>query len=208
MKIFYTLIALTLLVSTSKGQQQYAPSELHKVVAKEMIQTKAYTYLLVEENESEHWLAVSKMTPVIGAVYYYLGEMEMKNFESKELQRTFDSIIFIEDLVYEEIYLEGKYPVKGGTTIANLYINKNDHDGKVVKVRGKVTKYNDNIMGKNWIHLYDGTNGLGNRDFVVTSQDEVKVGDVVTIEGKISIHVDLGSGYMYEVLMEEAKVLK
>lgn len=184
------------------------PSELHRVIVKELIQTEAYTYLFVKEDSDERWLAAPKMSPVIGAVYYYLGEMEMKNFESKELDRTFESVIFIDDLVFEEIYKEGKYPLKGGTTIADLYINKKEYEGKVVKVRGKVTKYNDNIMGKNWIHLNDGTNSLGNRDFVVTSKMETKVGDVITVEGKLSIHVDLGSGYRYEVLMEEAKVLK
>jgi hypothetical protein len=205
MKYLYAVIALLFFIP---GKGQMSPSTLHRVVVEEMIQTKAYTYLRVKEDSKENWLAAPKMTPVIGAVYYYLGEMEMKNFESKELSRTFDSVTFVEDLVFEEIYKEGKYPVKGGTTIANLYINKNDYDGKLVKVRGKVTKYNDNIMGKNWIHLNDGTNSLGNRDFVITSKMETKVGDVITVEGKLSIHVDLGSGYRYEVMIEEAKVLE
>ena len=75
-------------------------------------------------------------------------------------------------------------------------------------VRGRVTRYNDNIMGKNWIHIKDGTNVLGNRDFVFASKENVQVGDVVTFEGKISIDLDLGSGYRFEVLMEEAKVLQ
>ena len=182
--------------------------ELHKVKVKEMSQTKSYTYMLVAENGKEWWVAAPKMNPVIGATYYYLGEMQMKDFYSKELDRTFDSLSFVEGLLFEEIFKEGKYPVSGGTTIANMYMEKDKLDGQIVTVRGKVTKFNEDIMDKNWIHLDDGTNILGNRDFVATSKTAVKVGDVVTLSGKIAKNVDLGHGYTFEVLMQEARVVK
>ena len=210
MRFIYTLLLVALIFTTGWAQTSIDKSKtgLHKVTAKEVIQSNAYTYMLVVEDEKEWWIAAPKITPVIGAVYYYLGEMEMKNFKSKELNRTFDMVNFVEGLLFEDIYEEGKFPVKGGATIADLYIYKDDYEDKVVKVRGKVTKFNEDIMGKNWIHLNDGTNVLGNRDFIVTSQASAKVGEVVTFEGKLSKHVDLGSGYTFEVLMEDAKVLK
>ena len=209
MKILMILIAMTLYITPGLAQNSSEViRELHKVSVKEMVQAKGYTYMLVSENGKEWWVAAPKMNPVIGATYYYLGEMQMKDFKSKELDRTFDSVSFVEGLLFEEIYKEGKYPVSGGTTIANLYLKKDELEGKTVKVRGKVTKFNEDIMSKNWIHLNDGTNILGNRDFIVTSKSSAKVGEVVTFEGKLSKDVDLGSGYTFEILMEEAKVLK
>ena len=205
MRIF---IFISIILISTSAYTQDSSNELHRVTVKESIQTNSYTYLLVEENDSEWWIAAPKMTPVSDAVYYYLGEMKMKNFHSKELDRDFESVTFVEDLVFEEIYRSGKYPIKGGVTIANLFINKDEYDGQVIKVRGKVTKYNDNIMGKNWIHLNDGTNVLGNRDFVVTSSMTTKVGEIITVKGKIFKHVDLGHGYKYEILMEEATIEK
>ena len=61
-------------------------------------------------------------------------------------------------------------------------------------------------MGKNWVHLQDGTGEPGNDDLLVTTQEEVAVGDVVVFEGTIVLNKDFGSGYSYEILMEEAKL--
>jgi hypothetical protein len=36
----------------------------------------------------------------------------------------------------------------------------------------------------------------------------VKVGDTVLIKGKVVINKDLGSGYKYEVIIEDAKVTR
>ena len=122
----YIFISI-ILISTSAYTQD-SSNELHRVTVKESIQTNSYTYLLVEENDSEWWVAAPKMTPVSNAVYYYLGEMKIKNFHSKELDRDFESVTFVEDLVFEEIYQSGKYPVEGGVTIANLFINKDEYE--------------------------------------------------------------------------------
>lgn len=77
---------------------------------------------------------------------------------------------------------------------------------KPVLVRGKVVKYNPGIMGKNWIHLRDGTGSAaeGTNDVLVTSASEVKLGDVVTAKGLVRTDKDFGAGYVYKVLIEEA----
>jgi hypothetical protein len=78
--------------------------------------------------------------------------------------------------------------------------------GKAVLVRGKVVKYNPGIMGKNWIHLRDGTGSPanGSNDVLVTTMSTAKVGDIVTIKGTVRTDKDFGSGYAYKVLIEEA----
>ncbi len=98
-------------------------------------------------------------------------------------------------------------PVQGGITIAELYANLDSYAEKLVKIKGQVTKYNAKIMGKNWIHIQDGTNHSGHFDLTATTSAALKVGDVVSVEGKITLNKDFGYGYFYEVLMEDAKVL-
>jgi hypothetical protein len=79
-----------------------------------------------------------------------------------------------------------------------------------VVVRGQVVKYNPGIMGKNWIHLRDGTGSAAERsnDLLVTSLEQAKVGDVVTARGIVRMDKDFGYGYRYQVLVEEATLAK
>ena len=60
-------------------------------------------------------------------------------------------------------------------------------------------------MGRNWVHLQDGTGDADNYDLTVTTNDDASVGDVATFEGTIALKKDFGSGYFYEVIMEQAK---
>jgi len=73
-----------------------------------------------------------------------------------------------------------------------------------------LVKYNAGVMGKNWLHLQDGSGeaSKGNHDITVTSQDTAAKGDVVTIKGVLRLDKDFGSGYTYALIVEEAKVIK
>lgn len=95
-------------------------------------------------------------------------------------------------------------PAEGGITLAELFANKEENNGKKVIIKGKVVKFNAAIMNRNWIHIQDGTEHNGKFDLTVTSNIECNVGDVVTFEGKITLNKDFGYGYKYDVLMEEA----
>jgi hypothetical protein len=90
-------------------------------------------------------------------------------------------------------------------TIAKLLADKKGYKGKVIKVKGVVTKYNGGIMGKNWVHIQDGTENQEGFDLTVTTDISVSIGDTVTFEGKIALDKDFGYGYMYSVIMEEGK---
>ena len=96
--------------------------------------------------------------------------------------------------------------IKGGITIAELFSKRENYSNKIVILQGKVVKFNSQIMGKNWVHLQDGTNDENNYDLTITTNDVVLVGDVVTFEGKITLNKDFGAGYSYEVIMEGAKL--
>ncbi len=87
---------------------------------------------------------------------------------------------------------------------------KTELKDKPVLVRGKVVKFTPEVMGKNWIHLRDGTGSAADstNDILVTTKDQTKVGDVVLAKGVVRTDVDLGSGYSYKVLIEEATLRK
>lgn len=99
-------------------------------------------------------------------------------------------------------------PCDGCLTIAKLMENKKSQSGKVVKVKGSVTKFNPQIMGKNWVHIQDGSEFNGTFDLTITTDLEVVVGQTVTFEGKIALDKDFGYGYSYNVLMEEGKIVQ
>ena len=95
-------------------------------------------------------------------------------------------------------------------TVADVWAKKGSLKDKTISIRGQVVKYNPGIMGKNWIHLQDGSGDAakGTHDITITSQDKVAKGDVVTVQGVLRLDKDFGSGYTYYLLIEEAKVSK
>ena len=104
------------------------------------------------------------------------------------------------------IDFNGLKPAKDGKTIEQVYAASAKLAGKSVKVRGKVVKYNPDILGKNWVHIQDGTGSPGSNDILVTTAGEAKRGDTVLVEGKVALHKDFGAGYKYSLLIEDAKV--
>jgi len=102
--------------------------------------------------------------------------------------------------------VSGIKKVDGGQTVADVFAAKAKLTGKDVKIRGKVVKFSPGIMGKNWIHLQDGTGQEGTNDLTVTTNETVQVGDTVVVAGKLSADKDFGYGYKYDVILEDAKV--
>ncbi len=105
-----------------------------------------------------------------------------------------------------KVDLTGIKKADGGKTVSEVYSGKNDLAGKDVAIRGKVVKFSPEIMGKNWIHLQDGTGGEGTNDLTITTSGVAKVGDTVLVTGKVTLGKDFGYGYKYDVILEDAKV--
>ncbi len=99
-------------------------------------------------------------------------------------------------------------PPPGGRTIASVWADRVSLSGKDVTVRGKVVKFNGGIMGRNWIHIQDGSGVVADKtnDLTVTTADAAKVGDTITVTGIVAIDKDFGAGYSYPVIIEHAKV--
>jgi hypothetical protein len=108
---------------------------------------------------------------------------------------------------YTAVDTSGIKKAEGGKTVAEVFAEKDQLAGKQVVVRGKVVKTRDNIMGKNWVHVRDGTGAEKTNDLTITTSDPLPtVGATVVVTGQLSKDKDLGLGYKYDVLIEDAKV--
>jgi hypothetical protein len=233
--IIVSLVGISLLFSFCRSNKEgtdvaLAPN-VHKVKAEEVIQGGMYTYARVSADGKDYWIAVNKTDMKEGNTYYWSRGGEMQEFTSKELKRTFRSIFFVEDLTDKPITnkvtpeqlqtasnISKKKPteqpdisvpkVPGGMTIAEIYAKKSQIAGKTIKVCGQVVRVASGIMNRNWIHLQDGTKEGNDYDLTITSKDSVKVGEVVVAEGLVSVDKNIGAGYFYSILVEDAKLTK
>jgi len=229
---FSLLIGLSaILVSCGSGSRKKAENlapNAHEVVAEEIIQTSRYTYVRVSADNRDYWIAINKTDVKEGETYYWSVGSEMKEFTSKELKRTFRSIFFVQDFTDQPITVTSQMPAptmggqqaaiehkgisipraEGGITIAELYSKRSSYAGKTIKIRGEVVKFSGGIMKKNWVHIQDGTKDDDKFDLAITTQDSVKVGDVVLFEGLVTVDKDFGAGYFYDVIIEDAVLKK
>jgi hypothetical protein len=229
LNLFIIVAGILLFASACKpknsADENLAPN-VHKAKVEEVIQTTNYSYIRVSEKGQETWIAITRAEVEVGKEYYYEQGMEMNNFVSKELKRTFPVVMFVSKFSDQPILakitmadsLKGKQPAvakdgikvepaKGGISIAELYANKDSYAGKTVKIRGEVVKFSPDIMKTNWVHIQDGTKNGDDFDLAITTADATKVGDVVTFEGVVSLKKDFGAGYYYEVIIEKAKIV-
>lgn len=197
-----------------------------------------YSYVYIEQADGKKtWVAVMETPVKVGSEMSFKPGMEMGKFESKALKRTFDSIVFSDGVlsgaavaVADPAKELGTSPGSSGAvaattgkisvtkaTGANAYTvegaikNSAKLNKKKVVIRGQVVKVSGGIMGKNWIHIQDGSGAASKKtnNLVCTSAtDSADVGDVVTISGTLYKDKDFGSGYKYAVIVEEAKVTK
>jgi len=198
----------------------------HKVVVNEVLNTDRYTYLSVEEEGEDYWIAISKREVAEGETYYFKGGLMKKNFFSQEFNRVFETLYLVSnfwkqpsgseaaldeafaqmnanqgqaDLKVEEGDIE---PAQGAIPIADLMANKEKYNNQTIKVTGKCVKVNPMIMNRNWVHLQDGSGE--EVDLTITTSESIPLGAVVTLEGTIALNKDFGAGYRYDIIMEEA----
>ena len=192
-----------------------------------------YTYASLEKDGKKNWVAYPTRQTKIGETLSFKSCMEMREFQSKTLNRTFDSILFcgkpegkpkpaaITTAGKKSLGSQGAVAAAGKIKVAkasgaNAYIiseifaKRGSLNGKQIVVKGQVVKVSSGIMDRTWIHLQDGSGSekLKNHDLVVTSKDTPEVGDVVTVSGTLAKDKDFGSGYKYGVIIEKGSVKK
>ena len=192
----------------------------------ESINAATYTYVQVDTGAAKVWAAAPQFAVKPGDTVALGDPMPMPNYHSKTLNRTFEVVYFSgrasvngvstlaggatsapsRSLPGLAVDLSNIARAPGGQTVAEVHAGRSALAGKPVTVRGRVVKFNANIMGRNWLHIRDGSGGEGSNDLTVTSAGQAKVGDLVVVTGRLAVDKDFGSGYRYALLVEEAKV--
>jgi hypothetical protein len=216
----------------SMAALQEASAPLTGKVLKTM-DSGGYTYIYLQKKGGRKiWVAFPKTKVVVGKKIELVSGEEFKHFESKTLHRTFDAIIFSLGPVPKKGAKTGKEPVmatpgsKGATvaagnitvvkaagpnahTVAELFALRKSLEGQKVTVRGKIVKVVPRIMKMNWIHIQDGTGSAGKKDqdLVVKTKALPNTGDTVTVTGTLLKDKDYGSGYKYDVLVDDAEIV-
>lgn len=256
--LLLALAPSALLAMPKQQSQSQSQASVLSGKVKETMNASGYTYMQVETGGKDIWVAIPETPVKKGSTVNYYEGMEMVNFNSKTLGRTFDSIIFSSGLAQEahakmaksapaeddsfaaaleserssmtpdpindtqasggsagaivpltEISI-GKASGPNGYSVEELFNKAKELSGKKVQVKGKVVKVSPAIMGRNWVHLQDGTgNPMQNtHDLVVTTNETVELDTTVTFEGIITANKDFGAGYKYDAIVEKAAVIK
>ncbi len=247
--LFFVFFCVSLVLAGCQGSEQKAskkPQEKAKAShpaqkpgyiygkVKETMNGGGYTYILLDFEGKSTWVAVPPMDVKVGdEVMLYPGQV-MKNFHSKSLNKTFETIVFSQGPVsppsskgkasnpsqmalkaHSSTPRMAKKAVKvepatgpGAITVAMAYKKAKELNGKKVVLKAVVVKVSKNILGKNWIHCQDGTGSESGKDFdiTVTTKASPAVGDTVLVKGTLSKDKDIGAGYFYPVIIEDAEV--
>jgi len=216
------LLATTCLIPAVSAQE---PSQFTGKVI-ETMDTGGYTYVHIDTGTRKFWAAAPQVPTKVGEKVTVSEGMPMKDYTSKTLNRKFDLVYFVGAINKgdQQQVPQGMHPKidaaqsaknakvsfsdikKADKTVGEIYAEQANLGNKEVAVRGKVVKFNAQIMGKNWVHVQDGTGKEGSNDLTVTTADRVKVGDTVLVNGKIALKKDFGMGYKYDLIIEDGKV--
>lgn len=225
-------VAQTTPAAQAAGAAPAQPGAVQSVTGTvtETMNAANYTYVRIKADSGELWAASAPFKVAVGDRVVVPLEMPMENFHSQTLNRDFPLIYFASYITHEGEPLppsmavghspqsgapgaapgpvEGVAPAKGGTTVADVWTNRAALAGKTVTVRGKVVKFTEAVLGKNWLHIQDGTGteSNGSNDLTITTLAPAKLGDVLALKGKVTVKKDFGAGYAYEVMIEDATV--
>lgn len=210
------------------------PSQGAQSVSGEVVETMDaanYTYVRVKTGSGDIWAATSQFPVKVGDRVTVPLESPMQNFHSQSLNRDFPIIYFASHIAREgeasmpadqnphgglaggagsATVTEAITPPAGGMTIAQLWADREKLGGRTVTVRGKVVKYNAGIMDRNWIHIQDGSGKASDKtnDLTITTKDATNLGDVITVNGTVTLNKDFGAGYSYVVMLENVAIQK
>ncbi len=202
----------------------------------ETMNAASYTYVLIDTGAKKAWVAAPQFAVKVGDTAAIADAMPMLNYQSKTLNRTFELVYFTGNISVNGASaaaapaapspttttlppghppmptktapdLTGIKRAENGQTVAEVITGKTKFAGRPIAIRARVVKYNAQILGKNWLHIQDGSGAPGTNDLTVTTAATVKVGDLVLVTGKLGTDRDFGSGYKYPLIIEDATVV-
>ena len=222
--------ACVLLLSIACGCAEQNPPtappapEQHAAISGTVVATmdaRSYTYVQIDTGAETLWAAGPKTPISVGDTVTLAPGTLMRDYHSETFDRTFAQIYFVPAINADTCPAphaapQGStppapaalaaelQPLPGGYTIAALRQQRDQLDGMQVAVRGVITKVNEQIMGRNWVHLQDtATDGA---DLTVTTTQPAAAGQTVIVRGTLACDRDFGYGYTYDILVENAQL--
>lgn len=191
----------------------------------EVMEVSGYTYVQVDAGGETLWAAAPSVPVRVGDDVTFSTDMPMRDFYSKSLQREFDVIYFVDRFVSDRgtssfdseaaaahgqmdaqaavVPVQNIRKAEGGYTVAEILARSNELDGNVVRVRGQVVKFTAGVMNTNWLRIMDGST---NQYLTVPTDTTVALNDLVLVEGKLAINLDLGQGFTLPAVLKDAEV--
>jgi len=256
-------LVTTITATGSDAAEMVGTNEAFTGNVLETMNAAGYTYVNLETESGPLWVALPESEVKVGDRLSVIPGMEMKDFHSNALDKSFPRIFFSPGIVgspelnphktaetskketgndpfaaaiaaerqggesqqiqpnqssggsmgavvpFKEIKVE-KADGENGFTVAEIFAQAKELDGQTVRIRAQVVKYSANIMGRNWLHVQDGSGDPmeNTHDLVVTTNEEVQSPDIVIIEGKLTADKDFGAGYKYVVIIEDGTIIK
>jgi len=228
--LIFLALTTTQAWSFSNSQSSSNPGPIaHTAKVVETMSSAGYTYIRVEENDINYWIALPETKVTVGEQISFYEQMLMEDFTSRSLNRTFDRILFVEainkgtELPTQAIAvpspnkkaLEQRFETQttkdpgkpvGQFSISEVFDKKAELSGKVIEVKGKIVKISQQIMGRDWVHIKDGTGTeqqQNNKLIFRAKHAGVAVDDEVVAKGVLFTNKDFGYGYHYPVIVED-----
>ena len=202
-----------------------APPGMMAGTVTETFEAGGYTYMRLDTAEGDVWVAAGLMPLSVGEAVAFDPGLPMQDYHSEALDRDFETIYFtgrVEKLdgqggggagAATRSHAEtpsgmgfGDVEVVDGLSVAAIHSRKDELTGEEIVFRGKVVKFTPAVMGKNWIHVQDGSGADGTNDLTITTDADANVGDIVLVRGVLARDKDFGAGYAYDLIVEDADV--
>jgi len=204
------LLTIIMAVFLIAAASRCATAATHTGKVVDTVTGGGYTYMNINEDGKDFWIAGPESSIEKGTDVSFTEQVWMVNFTSKALGRTFPQILFVSGVQSAQGSGAPSVAPQGFAkvyTIDEILSKKGELKGSLVSVRGNVVKVSNNIMGRTWVHMEDGS-GEGERLIFRSISGTAEVGSTITATGRLETDKDFGFGYFYPAIVEDAAFSK
>lgn len=182
-------------------------------VVEQVIDRGATQLLSVRQGPWKTWVEVPNVGAAVGD-YVLLGKgSARRDVEISEIGQRVSEVVDIANVQVVDgetarRTISASAP-KDAVTVQTVYAELDQRVGKEIVIYGTVVKATS-AAGSIWVHVQDGTgdSAIGTHDLMVQTRQSVARGQQVVFRGVLRKNVDLGFGYRYAALVEEAALVE
>lgn len=190
------------------GWANTAPTEVVQVIDR-----GEHQLLLVQQGSLRTWIQVPNHRAKVGQ-YVLLGQgAARQDVDIPELGERVDAVVDIDHVqVVDEAAAKAAVAAVApadAVPIGTLFAELDARDGTPIVVHGTVAKATS-AAGSVWVHVQDGTGdeAAKTHDLMVQTSATVTRGQRVTFRGVLRKDADIGFGYHFDAMLENAELVK